>query len=157
MTGSDSDDAGRVSRDDLTFLKQGAGYELAQLQLALQHTIAHHVGGIREPSTPGGSAGGTAPAPAGPYFRGAVALPIFPFQGTTPPALLCAGAPPPLNSDCGSAFQTAPSIPSGGGMLQQPLRVPVAGATPLASRFPLQPVGGIMDVYAGLSGFRYPG
>ena len=134
MTGSDSEEAGHVSRAELATFKQDMANEVAQLQAALQRTVDDIVDTTRSPA-PGGGGGSN----GGPGLQPGSPAAGAPLPGHGAPSIALLGQP----IDGG---------PVGAGTVGSP----VPGATPSTSGAAGQPVAGVGDAYAGQPGLPYP-
>ena len=123
MTGSDSEEAGHVSRAELATFKQDMANEVAQLQAALQRTVDDIVDATRSPA-PGGGGGS----------NGGLGL---------QPGSPAAGAPLPGHGASSIALLGQPI--DGGPVGAGTVGSPVPGATPLTSGTAGQPVAGVGD------------
>ena len=135
MTGSDSEEAGHVSRAELATFRQDTENEMAQLQAALHRAVNDLADTTRSraPVGGGGSNGRPGPEPGSPA-AGA------PLPGHGAPSIALLG-------------QRIDGGPVGAGAVGNP----VPGATPSTSGTAGQPVAGVGDAYAGQLGLPYPG
>ena len=135
MTGSDSEEAGHVSRAELATFKHGMANEVVQLQAALHRTVDDIVDTTRSPALGGGGGSNS-----GPGLQPGSPAPRAPLPGHGAPSIALLGQP----FDGG---------PVGAGTVESP----VPGATPPTSGTTGQPVVGVGDAYAGQPGLPYPG
>lgn len=153
MTGSDSDEAGSVSRADFATFKQDIGNEIAQLQLAVQRSINDLVDG--------GGAVGAGPGQLGPQSNSSTAgvhRPGHDVAGSSAGgSSIAALLGQPLGGTIAPPNLGVAGQPVGGGSLGQPFGLPVAGAASSILGIAAQPVGGVLGAYAGPPGLPYPG